>query len=89
MTELEKFADALPQMQIIGDFLDWCEEQKREIAEPTPGGYHLMPINETRSAMLARYLGFDPVKLEDERRELLLKHSAIVGKAHGGDSRGT
>lgn len=73
MSELEKHADAVPSMRVIGDFLDWCEEQKIELAVPTPSGRWLQPHNEGREATFQRYFGIDANKLENERRALLAK----------------
>ena len=77
MTELEKFSQAVPSMEVIRDFLDWCEAQKIELAEPTPSGKWLQPRIEGRETMLARYFEIDGTKLEKERRALLA--GATVG----------
>lgn len=73
MAELEKFADAVPSMQIIREFLDWCEEQKIELASPLRNGNLLYPLSEGRETMLARYFKIDAKRLESERRALLKK----------------
>ncbi len=79
MSELEKHADAVPSMRIIGEFLDWCEEQKIELAEPTPSGKWLQPRIEGREAMFQRYFGISAAKLEKERRALLTKCARVGG----------
>jgi hypothetical protein len=73
MKELDKFSAAVPSMEVIRDFLDWCEKQNVELAEPTPSGNWLQPRIEGREQMLARYFKIDPKKLEQERRALLEK----------------
>ena len=71
MTELEKFADAVPSMEVIREFISWCEEQKIELAGPTPSGRWLQPHIEGLEHMMGRYFKINPVKLENERRALL------------------
>ncbi len=84
MTELERFADAVPSMQVIREFMAWCEEQKIELAEPTPSGRWLQPRVEGLEHMLARYFKIDSAKLEKERRALLKKHKAFVARSEQG-----
>jgi hypothetical protein len=74
MSELTKWADALPEMSVILDFLDWLEKDRREIAEPREHGNWLQPITESRADMMNRYFKINARKLEDERSALL--HSA-------------
>ena len=73
MTELEKFAEAVPSMEVIREFMSWCEEQKIELASPLPNGVHLYPLTEGLENMMARYFKINLVKLENERRALLKK----------------
>lgn len=81
MTELERFADAVPFMQIIREFLDWCEEQNIELASPLPNGVHLYPVNEGREQMFARYFKINAAKLEKERCALLAKQRSLNARA--------
>ncbi len=81
MKEIDRHAYAVPAMRIIGDFLDWCEQQKIELAEPTPSGKWLQPRIEGREAMFQRYFGINGAKLENERRALLAKCGRVGGGA--------
>ena len=71
MSELDKWADARPSMDVIVDFLDWCGEQRIELADWRPNGMSMLPLIEDRASMLARYFKINTVKLENERRALL------------------
>jgi len=73
MKELDKFSAAVPSMEVIRDFLDWCEQQNIELAGPAPSGNRLWPMIEGREQMLARYFKINAKKLEQERRALLEK----------------
>lgn len=72
MSELKKWRWAEEEVAVVNDFLDWCEQQRIELAVPrTEGRWSLVPIDCTRTTLLYRYLGIDPTKLENERREIL------------------
>lgn len=77
--ELDKWADAQPSMSVILDFLEWCDDQKIELARPTDAGSRLFSLTEGREAMLARFFKINTVKLENERRALL--HAASTRNA--------
>src|SRR4051812_4626888 len=69
-SELEKFSGAHSTMETIRDFLEWLDGQKIELGKPNLSGRWLERHFEDREPMLMRYLELDPVKLENERREL-------------------
>lgn len=54
----------------IARFLEWCEEQRIELARMDKRG-HLDPINEPGDRIIFKYLGIDPKKLEAERCAIL------------------
>lgn len=74
MTELDKFAEAVPSIQVLDEFLDWCDQQKIELATWTNRN-RMLPLTEGRTQMFARYFKIDTVKLENERRALLVSPS--------------
>lgn len=76
LSELEKHSKTFEQRRTIGEFLDWCNENKILL-----GGYikpfkdsdteRMAPILQNRQELLDKYFDIDPVRLEKERRELL------------------
>ena len=82
MNELEKWSQAQPIIIAIRDFLEWCDEQKIELA--VMSGHpvvRLNPIMEARERMIARHVGIDLVALENERRALL-ERSLRIENSH-------
>lgn len=73
---LDSWADAQASLNTIRGFLEWCDEQKIELATWMLGGHRMLPLNEDREAMLARYLDIDTVQLERARQALLKKARA-------------
>lgn len=74
-SELEKWSYVQPEIGVLNDFLDWCEQQKIELAVPRETGNWWAPVNCTRTTLLYRYFGIDMTKLEDERRAVLARTS--------------
>lgn len=70
---LDKWADAQPTLTVIREFLEWCDQQKIELAKARPSGTWYTPLLEDREALLARYLEIDSRQLENARRALLEK----------------
>lgn len=80
MSEIAKHAEAMQAMVVISEFLDWCAEQRIELARM--GQFErLHPLTEGQLAMLQRYFDIDAVKLENERRALIENSRIDSGKA--------
>lgn len=71
MSEIEKHADTMGQRRVLQDFIEWLGEQKLKVAAWSPLGTQMHPVTEMPDRMIDRFLGIDPVALENERRELL------------------
>lgn len=71
MSEIEKHADTMGQRRVLQDFIEWLGEQRLEVAAWNDRGTYMRPVTEMPDRMIDRFLGIDPVALENERRELL------------------
>lgn len=74
--ELEKMKAARPRSQIIGEFLEWLDEQGIRLMTPlmvgdrqVRGEYEL--IHSSKEALLAKYFEIDMDEVEKERQLLL------------------
>lgn len=56
--------------QIVGEFLDWLQEEGLAICKPEGSGRYF-PVMETTEQLLARHFGVDLMGVERERRLLL------------------
>lgn len=68
--ECEKLAREDKRRTAVIHFLEWCAEQRIELAKMDERG-HLDPVMERDDQIVLRWLEIDPQKLEDERREML------------------
>jgi hypothetical protein len=68
---IDQFADTLAARQVLREFLEWCDEQKIELATARPTGIWYAPLVEDRERTLDRYLGIDAAQLEKERAALV------------------
>ena len=76
MSELEKNSWTFEQRQVIGEFLDWLNENEILLGEyikpyKAMDIERLAPILKNSQELLDKYFDIDPVQLEKERRELL------------------
>lgn len=69
--EHSKLAISIQEANAIGDFLQWLEERGIRLARPHGQFSELMPIGESKDALLYAYLDIDPIKLEQEKRDML------------------
>jgi len=72
--ECEKMSKVKEQSQIIGEFLDWLQNERGiTLAEYGSGlnNQHLYPIYKTIEKILAEYFEIDLDKVEQERRAML------------------
>lgn len=89
-SELEKVAQTWSKAQIIGEFLEWLEEEKSYfICEPGArscdgqdiGGFN--PVIKSTDDWIAEFFGIDMNKVEKERRQLLKEHREFVREYEG------
>lgn len=69
---LAKMEDVHGESQVIGEFLEWLDEQNMTVCEPS--GFATMPwmpVRQTTETLLARYFKIDLADAERERRAVL------------------
>ena len=74
----EKLSKRSEEWNHIYPFLEWLQEQGIVLAKYEPDEFssiypNLQPISESIQDLLYKYFEIDPIKLEEERRELLKK----------------
>jgi len=75
--ELNKISEVQPDSQVIGQFLEWLDEQEIYLAEWTGsdcdecGDEHLMRMIRGKEKLMAQYFSIDLVKAEKERQAIL------------------
>lgn len=71
--EHDKLKEIQPLSQAIGEFLEWCGEEGRDIflATPHPFGEGMVPVNTSIERLLAQHFGIDLDKIEAEKRQML------------------
>lgn len=80
--ECERMVQVAPFSNMIGDFLDWLNEQGIRLCEVDPiastsDGRHWWPRNERYESLLARYFMIDLDKVEQERRNILAQLQTV------------
>lgn len=68
--EHEKLQLVKPKSQIIGEFLEWIEEEGLYLSKYSESGY-LSPYYGTTNELLAKYYGINLTKLEQEKKQML------------------
>jgi hypothetical protein len=72
MPESTKMLQVSGVSQAIGEFLDWCSEQRIRLASHTNWDEPvLVEITESFEQLLARYFGIDLNKINQEKKALL------------------
>jgi len=69
----EKLSKRSEEWNHIYPFLEWLQEQGIVLARYNLIYPELQPISESIQDLLYKYFEIDPIKLEEERRELLKK----------------
>jgi len=72
-TMCEKLSKRSEEWNHIYPFLEWLQEQGIVLARYNLIYPELQPISESIQDLLYKYFEIDPIKLEEERRELLKK----------------
>jgi len=72
LNELEKIKEVQNESQVIGEFLDWLQnEQGFTICELNKKTEMYYPVSRSIQSFLEIYFHIDPVKAEAERRQIL------------------
>jgi len=69
--ECERLSEAAPRSQLIGEFLEWLDEQGIVLAAYGKNRTWPDPILDSRESILARFFGIDLKKVEKERMDIL------------------
>lgn len=72
--ECTKLSNNHDEVSAILDFLEWLGGEKIQLGKYGQRGdlmYHMTPIAESAQSLVYRFLDIDPVKLEEERRDML------------------
>jgi Ni,Fe-hydrogenase III component G len=72
--ESEKLSRISLERQVIDDFVEWLGQQNIRLCSiPAAYEHTWMPISRQVDSLVMEMWGIDPVKLEQERREMLRK----------------
>ena len=77
-TLLDEYLAQAPTVQMLTEFLEWLDGQKREVGQWTETHRYMVPVHEGRTEMIFRFLEIDSVALENARRELLAQQSGSL-----------
>lgn len=69
--ECNKLRSLSQERAVISDFLEWLRSNNRWICESWGTFGRFDAIHESDDSLIMRFLEIDPVKLEEERREML------------------
>ncbi len=70
--ELDKMLAVKDKSQVIGEFLDWLQHDKKiALAHCEDGEDELYMVYDSIETLLAEYFGIDLKKIEEERRAIL------------------
>jgi hypothetical protein len=71
--ECEKLSAIKDQSQIVGEFLDWLQNEKNVVlCDPTESWDHpYVPISKGSNRLLAEYFKIDLDKIEEEKLAML------------------
>lgn len=71
--EHDKLKEVQPLSQAIGEFLEWCAQEGREmvLAEWVNDGSWMLPASTSTEKLLAQFFQIDLDKIEAEKQQML------------------